>query len=75
MMPSSTRYSRRCLTFLAVACGSVFQLGGCDFGQISTTVTVDGRELIIGAIRTSILDPLDNYITDRINDVFAEDGD
>jgi hypothetical protein len=61
---------RRCLVgFCAV--GFVCQFAGCDLTQITTTVTVDGRQLISGAIRDAILTPLDTAITEAVNDLFG----
>ncbi len=57
---------------LATLCGAgtVFQLGGCDLGQITTTTTVDGRQAIISLVRGAILTPLDALITEAINRAF-----
>lgn len=55
--------------------GTVFQLGGCDFGEITTSVTLDGDELIISLIRGAILNPLDAAITEAITAAFDDDGD
>lgn len=52
------------------AAGMLFQLAGCDISQITTTVTVDGRQLLAGAIRNAVLAPLDAAITQAINDAF-----
>ena len=53
--------------------GVRFQLGGCDLGQITTTVTLDARELLISVVRGAVLTPIDQLITDRINAAFARD--
>ncbi len=53
--------------------GVLFQLGGCDLGQITTTVTLDARELLISVVRGAVLTPIDQLITDRINAAFARD--
>ncbi|MCO6437196.1 MAG: hypothetical protein J5J06_08930 [Phycisphaerae bacterium] len=57
----------------ALSAGMLFQLGGCNFGQVSTTFTLDGRELIISLVRTAIINPLDMYITDAINNAFSNE--
>ena len=51
----------------------LFQLGGCEFGDITTTTTLDGRELVISLIQGAILNPLDAYITDSVNAAFGEE--
>ncbi len=61
---------RRCLAGFCAA-GFVCQFGGCDLTQITTTVTLDTRELISGAVRNAILLPLDALITQAINDAFG----
>ncbi len=53
--------------------GVLLQFGGCDLGQITTTVTLDARDLLINAVRGAVLTPLDQFITDRINAAFAPD--
>ena len=63
---------RQCLAGFCAA-GFVCQFGGCDLTQITTTVTVDGRELISGAIRNAILTPLDAAITEVVNDILGVD--
>ena len=54
----------------------VFQLplGSCEFDQITatSTVTLDGREVIVNLIRGAILTPIDTFITDSVNELFDE---
>jgi hypothetical protein len=54
------------------AAATMYQLGGCDFGQITTTVTLDGSDFIVTLVRGAILTPLDNYITNAVNNLFDE---
>lgn len=66
--------SRRRRTIAALLSASVvFQFGGCDFGEITTTSTVDVRELLISLVRGAIIPPLEQGITDAINDAFGDD--
>lgn len=51
--------------------GVLVQFGGCDLGQITTTVTVDARDLLINVVRGAVLTPIDQFITDRINAAFG----
>ncbi len=51
--------------------GMMLQLGGCEIGEITTTTTLDGRELLISLVRGAILAPIDVLITDAINDAFG----
>jgi|GEM_PF-3603012 len=55
------------------AAGVVCQLGGCEFGEVSTEVTLSSRELVISLIRGAILAPIDRFITDAVNEAFEED--
>ena len=64
--------NRRMLSGICAA-GMMFQLGGCEIGEITTTTTVDGRELLISLVRGVILSPIDAFITDAINDAFGAD--
>ena len=54
--------------------GVLFQFGGCDLGPITTTVTIDARDLLINAVRSAVLTPIDQFITDRINAAFGDDN-
>ena len=68
---------RRCILnrWLAIlgATGFLCQLGSCEIGEITTTSTIDGRELIISLIRDAILAPLDEFVTEAVNDAFSDD--
>ncbi len=57
-----------------VAAGMMFQFGGCDLGEISvtSTTTMDGRTIITSLLRSAIVTPFDNFVTDRVNDFFDE---
>lgn len=62
---------------LVGAAGSLCQLGNCDFGEITTTstTTIDGRELLISLVRGAIITPLDQWVTDTVNDTFGPDNE
>lgn len=64
---------KRLLSSLWTA-GVLVQFGGCDLGQITTTVTLDARDLLINVVRGAVLTPLDQFITDRINAAFGADN-
>jgi hypothetical protein len=53
--------------------GILCQFGGCDIGQITTSTTMDGRQVLISLVRGMILTPIDAFITDSINNLFGED--
>lgn len=55
--------------------GTTTQLGGCQFTDVTTTVTLSGQELIITLIRGAILTPIDQAITAAVNDLFATDDE
>ncbi len=67
----SVRYRAIGLLFSA---GTLFQLGGCELGTITTSMTLDGRDAIIQILRGAILTPIDAFITNTINDAFGENG-
>lgn len=49
-----------------------FPWGGCQIDQITTTTTLDGREVMISLIRGAVLSPIDAWITQGVNDLFDE---
>ena len=53
--------------------GVVFQLGGCEFGEITVTQTMDGRDVLINLVRGAVLGPIDSFITAAINQAFDEE--
>jgi hypothetical protein len=60
--------------------GTVFAFGGCNFGEFtaSSTVTLDGREVVSSLIRGLILTPIESAIDasiDRVFDQFDDDDD
>jgi hypothetical protein len=55
--------------------GTSFQLSGCQFNDITTSVTLSGQELIVTLIRGAILTPIDQAITAAVNDFFASDDE
>ncbi len=57
-----------------LAAGALCQFGGCEIGEITTTSTVDGRELIISVARNLILTPIDQFITNAINDALSSEN-
>ncbi len=50
---------------------TIFQLSGCNFGEVTTSVTLSGEELIITLIRSAILNPIDVLVTNAVNDAFG----
>lgn len=69
-MNKKRMYGRRWLVGACCMAGTLCQFGGCDITEITTTVTVDGRQLLAGAIRSAVLAPLDAAITQAINEIF-----
>ncbi len=67
---------RRLIKAAAMFCGVgiVCQFGSCDLGTIETSMTVDGRDAIIQLIRGAILTPLDNWVTNTVNNAFEADS-
>lgn len=60
---------------LAAICSAafLFQAGSCQFDEITTTVTLDGRDVFVTLFRDAILGPIDAYVTDAIDDFFGDD--
>ena len=73
-MKTKIRFRNRRALGAVFAAGTLCQFGGCDLGSISatTTTTLDGRQVIISMIRGAILTPLDTFITNTVNDAFAQ---
>jgi hypothetical protein len=49
---------------------TVFQFGGCDFGTIEVTNQVAVEQLLIDLIRGFIIDPIDEFVTNAVNEAF-----
>lgn len=64
---------RRKFAAMMMTGGMMFQFGGCDFGSVTTAVTLSGEELIISLVRAAIINPIDQFITDQVNAAFADD--
>jgi len=58
----------------ALAAGTMFQLGGCNFGEITVTQTVNGADLIVSLVRGAILQPIDAWVTTAVTDFFDTEG-
>ncbi len=57
---------------LLCAGGMLFQFGGCEFGDITTSTTLNGREVITSLLRGAILTPIDQFITTAVNEFFGD---
>jgi len=60
---------------LAAFCSAAFlcQAGSCQFNDITTSVTLSGRDVFLTLFRDAILGPIDTYVTEAIDDFF-DDG-
>ena len=54
-----------------LAAGAVFQLSGCDFGQITVSQTINANDLVISVIRGAILDPIDAFVTAAVDNALG----
>ena len=72
-MKSLRRMMRKKSLGLLLGLGVLCQFGGCNIGEVSTTTTMDGRQVLISLLRGAILTPIDVFITDSINDLFDDD--
>ena len=62
---------------LVGATGFLCQFGNCDFGSITTTstVTLDGGELIASLVQSAIITPLDEWLTSTVIGAFGSDNE
>ncbi len=76
-MKQSTCVNCKRRLMLVGATGFLGQFGNCDFAEITTTstTTFDGGELIVSLVRGAIITPLDQWLTDTINDAFESDNE
>ena len=62
---------------LGLFCGAgmVFQVGGCDLGNITstTTVTLDARDALRQIVTSAILGPVNNYVTGAVDTLLGVD--
>ncbi len=73
-MKRNTIHRMRSRTAKMLVAGAVLtQAGSCNFGEVSTSVTLSGQELIITLIRSAILSPIDAYVTNAVNEIFDND--
>jgi len=72
-MKSLRRMTRKRSLGLLLGFGMLCQFGGCNIGEITTTTTTDGRQVLISLVRGMILTPIDSWITAGINDLFGAD--
>lgn len=70
-----TKLNKKAKSLSAVlAAGMLFQFGGCNIATVTVPTTLDGRELIITLIRGALLSPIDQFITEAVQNAF-EDND
>lgn len=58
--------------------GSTFAVGGCELGEFTSTstVTLDGREVVSFLVRSWVLTPIENAVTTGIEKLFDQlEGD
>ncbi len=76
MTKASKRLHRfRRAAALAATGAVVLQLGNCrlDDINVSSAVTINGQDALIALIRGAVLTPLDQFITNGINDLFDDE--
>ena len=73
------RTARKHARSLGLLCGlgTLFHAGACDLGTITTTSTqtLDGSVVIVDLVRSIIITPLDEYVTEVVSDAFDSDDD
>jgi len=52
----------------------IFSLGGCELDEFTTTTTttLDGREIVLYLVRSAILTPIDDAITNAVDAFFDQ---
>ena len=56
-----------------LGCGALLfgcPFGGCQIDQITTTTTLDGRQVMISLIQSAIITPIQTAINQGVNDLF-----
>ncbi|HMQ16678.1 MAG TPA: hypothetical protein PKC49_11960 [Phycisphaerae bacterium] len=68
---------RRRAAFSISALAAAFPFSGCNFGEFTSTVTLDGRQVVTYLVRSAILTPIQTAIDGGIDYLFdrLEDGD
>ena len=58
----------------AMGTAPVFPLGACELGDFSTTTTttLSGREVVEFLVRSAVLTPIDNLLTNAVDAFFDE---
>ena len=68
----TTGWKRRSRMMAAVcSAGMVFQLASCELGQFTTTQVLDGEQVIISLLRSALLTPIDQFITNLVSNIFG----
>ena len=55
--------------------GTLFQFGGCSIPDVTIPTTLSGRDFLVTLIRGLLLTPIDQAITDAVNNAFQEEDD
>ena len=63
------------ITAIVVIGVSLAPLVGCELGEFTTTTTttLSGEEVVTYLVRSLVVTPIDEFLTDRIEDFFGEE--
>lgn len=52
--------------------GMMLQFGGCNLGTVSAGASVElsTRDILLSLVRGWVIDPIDTFVTDRVNALF-----
>lgn len=64
--------ARRVAAVLAGA--TMFQIGPCNLESIEVTQTIETQQLLIDIANAVILDPIEAFVTNAINNAFGVEG-
>ncbi len=66
---------RKAVAILTFGAAAMFPFGSCDLGEFTTTTTttISGRDAVLFLVRSLIFNPIEEFITDRIDDLIGEE--
>ena len=68
------RVHRKALAALCSA-GMLLQFGSCDLGEITTTTTatLDGRAVLLSLLRSVIIQPIDAFLVQAVDELIDDE--
>lgn len=65
---------KKAVAAMTVSLAAVFPFGSCDLGEFTTTTTttISSRDVVLFLVRSLIFTPIEQFITDRVDDLIGE---